>query len=351
MTAHLQAKRGDAHQLGPGWLSGPSFDLTFIVATTAVALISAGVVVARPSLWWPILLADLWLLGYHHVISTYSRLAMDAESRQLYRWMLTWLPIAVLAGVAAIGYGVGVWALTTTYFYWQWWHYTRQSWGVHRVYERKAGLAQPIENPRLVQAVFYMFPAWGILWRSAQGSDEFLGADFKVLPVPDVLAHSVGVIAMIGVLWLAVNRFAAWRRGQLPVAQTLYLTSHFVVFGFGYLLIDDINHGWLAINIWHNAQYILFVWYFNNQKYRDGLAPEARTLSWLSQTRRIGIYLVASFIVSSVVYLLIRETIALAITPIVVYQTINFHHYIVDSFIWKVRKKPMQETLGLSASS
>ena len=32
---------------------------------------------------------------------------------------------------------------------------------------------------------------------------------------------------------------------------------------------------------------------------------------------------------------------------IVLYQIINFHHYIVDATIWKVRKAPMRKTLGL----
>jgi len=33
---------------------------------------------------------------------------------------------------------------------------------------------------------------------------------------------------------------------------------------------------------------------------------------------------------------------------LIVYQTINFHHYIVDSMIWKLRRKPLQETLGVA---
>ena len=32
---------------------------------------------------------------------------------------------------------------------------------------------------------------------------------------------------------------------------------------------------------------------------------------------------------------------------IIVYQTINFHHYIVDSMIWKVRKPKIKQTLGI----
>ena len=39
---------------------------------------------------------------------------------------------------------------------------------------------------------------------------------------------------------------------------------------------------------------------------------------------------------------------AIALPTIIIYQTINFHHYIVDGLIWKARKKPMRKTLGLA---
>jgi hypothetical protein len=35
------------------------------------------------------------------------------------------------------------------------------------------------------------------------------------------------------------------------------------------------------------------------------------------------------------------------LAAMVVYQTINFHHYIVDSVIWKVRRKNIQQTLQI----
>ena len=35
---------------------------------------------------------------------------------------------------------------------------------------------------------------------------------------------------------------------------------------------------------------------------------------------------------------------------VVVYQTINFHHYVVDGLIWKVRKPRLQQTLALATS-
>ncbi|MEM8814747.1 MAG: hypothetical protein AAGE85_02910, partial [Pseudomonadota bacterium] len=35
------------------------------------------------------------------------------------------------------------------------------------------------------------------------------------------------------------------------------------------------------------------------------------------------------------------------VIAITIYQTINFHHYIVDSLIWKLRKPTIRKNLGL----
>jgi hypothetical protein len=37
-----------------------------------------------------------------------------------------------------------------------------------------------------------------------------------------------------------------------------------------------------------------------------------------------------------------------AMPMLVLYMTVNFHHYIVDGVIWKVRRKPLQQTLGIA---
>jgi hypothetical protein len=33
----------------------------------------------------------------------------------------------------------------------------------------------------------------------------------------------------------------------------------------------------------------------------------------------------------------------------IAFQAINFHHYLVDAVIWKVRRKPVRENLGVAA--
>src|SRR3546814_263402 len=131
-TAEIQS-------LPRGWLRGPAFDLTFIGGITVLALLSGGLVVAKPELFGLILLLDLWLLGYHHVIATYTRLCFDAASRRQHAFLLFGLPPLVLGAVVLLAAGLGTWTVPTLYLYWQWFHYTRQSWGVSQVYRRKAG--------------------------------------------------------------------------------------------------------------------------------------------------------------------------------------------------------------------
>ena len=52
------------------WLREPRFDIAFILGLPAMALLTGVVVLAQPSLFPVVLLFDLWVLGYHHVIST-----------------------------------------------------------------------------------------------------------------------------------------------------------------------------------------------------------------------------------------------------------------------------------------
>lgn len=335
-----------------GWLRGPGFDISFVVGTTAVALASGGLVLMNSKLFIPILLLDLWLLGYHHVIATYTRLCFDRGSLREHRFMIVWLPMMVLGGTLALVLGIGVWVIGSIYLYWQWFHYTRQSWGVSQVYRRKSG-GLVLEDERLTKAMFYLLPLWGILYRSSQAPEKFLGMEVWVVPVPELLVKGVGVLAIGALLLWGVLRAWAFWQGRGPVAHTVYMISHVTVFSVGYLVIEDLTHGWLVINIWHNAQYIFFVWLYNTNRFRDGIDERSPFLSTISQPENWWRYVAVCLAITTIIYGVIAgfgEHLLLLGLPslIILYQAINFHHYIVDSMIWKVREGPMQKTLGLS---
>src|SRR5689334_8750132 len=111
-----------------GWLRGLSFDAIYILGILAAALVSGWFVITNPGLFPAIFVLNAWLLGYHHVVSTFTRITFDKESLGEHRFLVVWLPLIMLAGVVVAWAIFGSWVLTTTYLYWQWWHYTRQSY-------------------------------------------------------------------------------------------------------------------------------------------------------------------------------------------------------------------------------
>jgi hypothetical protein len=340
-----------------GWLRSRSFDLGFIAGIAALALASGAIVVARPNLFGLVLFLDVWLLGYQHVVATYTRLCFDRDSFLTHRFLILWLPLMVLAATVGLAVGIGSWTLATLYFYWQWFHYTRQSWGISQAYRRKSG-GLVTESEGLSRLTFYLLPLWGILHRSHQAPGQFLGMELKTLPVPGLMVDMVGAAALVLLLWWLAGRLAAWWRSRLALAHTLFVLSHFAIFHVGYIQIDAINYGWLVLNIWHNAQYVAFVWLFNTNRFKGGVEPKARFLSMISQPDRKTVYFATCVGISTLMYV----SIALAVDgferhfevlflplALIVYQTINFHHYIVDSMIWKMRRKPVQKTLGIAS--
>ena len=333
-----------------GWLRGVAFDSTYIVGTASLAVVAGWLVISSPSLFPAIFLLNAWFLGYHHVASTFTRLTFDSDSLKRHRFLVTWLPVIVVAAVTVACVLVGSWVLTTVYLYWQWWHYTRQSYGISRIYQRKAGVVDDL----LHKSVIYALPVWGILYRSWQAPAQFLFTEVRVFPVPLWLVTAAALVALLAVVCWVVHTIRNWFAGTIAVAHTLYLCSHLLIFALAYLAISNINHGWLIVTVWHNCQYILTVWMFNNNRFNDALDSEHRFLSFISQRNRVFTYLGVCLLLSTVVYTALRLSvgwIAIATAtslPLfaIAFQAINFHHYLVDAIIWRRAAVSSQASTG-----
>jgi hypothetical protein len=331
------------------WLRGRTFDISFIAGTAAVALLAGHAVAREPSLFAAVLFLDLWLLGYHHVIATFTQIAFDSASVRQHRFLVMGLPPLVVLGTFGLAAVFGLWAIASLYLYWQWFHYTRQSYGISQAYVRKS--TPSVDDAGITKVALYLLPLWGILQRSADRPATFLGQDVKVLPIPPMVAELVGVCAIAACAYWLFGRLRAWHAGRLPTAHTLYMLSHFAIFYTGYIAIENINFGWLTINIWHNAQYILFVWLANNRRFQGRIDPEHRFLSRISQRQNVALYFVVCLGVTVAVYLTIQSVLtALTVVSIaymlLIYQSLNFHHYIVDAIIWRGNRRKAQGSSG-----
>lgn len=328
-----------------GWLKDPPFDLTLIVGVTALACAMGGAVAAWPALFLPLLTFHTWCFGFDHVIATYTKLAGLPEDRRRNRLLIVALPPVVFAATLAVGQSAGISVLNTTYFLFQWFHTTRQSWGIAQHYRRAAG-GMAWDPPWLSELTLWALPVVGMLHRCRQQPEKFLWMDLALPRVPGVaVAVAGGAAALLVAVWIGTRR-RAHRRGDLSLPHTLYVCTHFVVFGVAYLLIDDLHAGWLVVNVWHNVQYLAYVWMHNRARFDGGVRADARILSWLSQRGRLraAAYFAACLAVSTPLFAAIYAAGAridrwldgrVISLSLVFALALNFHHYIVDGLIWK----------------
>jgi len=319
------------------YIRSREFDSTLLLAPIFAGSAAALVVTADPRLYLILLVADLWLLGYHHVVATYTRLAFDTQSLRRNRV----LAVDLLVGVTLVTLGVamtaGAWVIASAFLYLQWFHYMRQGYGIARMYYRATPEGQiPGSRDVVADLALYLVPIYAIAQRTSTMGDKFLGLPVKVLVLPDAIVGLLGILAAAAVVaWLVKTILAAANETMDP-QYTGFIASHIAIFLVAYVFVADVNSGWLAIDVWHNFQYVLVVWMSNATRYASGVDPTARFLSRLSQPGRVTMYFACCLAITTIVYALLdRFTVlvlggGMAIT-LGIYMGINFHHYIVDA--------------------
>ncbi|MCZ8155692.1 MAG: hypothetical protein O9264_06215 [Leptospira sp.] len=344
------------------WIKGPYFDLAFIFGIVLLAGLMSGITVFWPLLFIPVLTVHSWLFGYEHLWATFTKLIAHPDDRKRHRTLIFIAPGFVLIGIVSVGYTFELRGLYVLYFFGQFFHTVRQSWGIAQTYRRTAGGIKwdPI---RLSEITLWSVPIWGLLHRCAQQPEEFLFQNFWLPTVPQTVVYIFGSASCLLWSYWIFTRVAAFKRGEFAVGHTLYMLSHFAVYFFSYILIEELCSGWLLVNVWHNVQYIAFVWVYNRKRFVNGRDAKAPLLSWLSQagSLRAIFYILATIAFALPFYYLLPQlgltldTIFKAVAvpiAVILAMSLTFHHYIVDGIIWKSQNdqsmKEMFEPKGAS---
>ncbi len=321
------------------------FDLIFIFGTLLLASTMAGVTVFWPLLFLPMLTVHSWLFGYEHLWATYTKLLLHPDDRTRHQTLILMVPILILFGLLLLGNTFGLMGVYLLYFFGQFFHTVRQSWGLTQVYRRQAG-GISWDNEHLSEVTIWSVPIWGLLHRCSQRPDEFLFQDFWLPPVPQSFVQMAGSVSFLLWSYWFYLRLIDLKQGRLVFGHTLYMISHLLVFFGAYIWIDELCSGWLLVNVWHNVQYIAFVWIYNRNRFVNGVDPSSRVLSWLSQrgAKQAALYFLVTVLVALPIYYLLPklgfildDLVKNTAVPIAVIlaMTLTFHHYIVDGIIWK----------------
>lgn len=282
-----------------------------------------------------------WFVAQPHFVSTYTRVRFTGQYLRQNIFLIGILPVLVFCTLLALYKIFGLWIYMSLYMYVQWFHFTRQSYGVSRFYRRRSG--GTLADDTLTDLVIYAMPIWGILRWSMRKPDFYLGLPVKVFPVSVSLDPWIGTIVFgLTVAWMA-GRFVQWRRGTMPVLHTVYVATHLVMFAVCYVWTPVLEYGWAAIGIWHSIQYLMFVWLFTNQKQK---APGGSKTFFekLSTVKYLPVYILLVFGFSVCLFAgwkhignLLQANL---IVPLLLFMgTIIFHHYIVDAIIWRRPKQ------------
>jgi hypothetical protein len=340
-----------APALPRGYIYNSAFDAGLLTLPLTAGVAAASMATATPVLFPLLLLADLWLLGYHHVVATYTRLAFDRSTFTANRFLALDLLTIVVVATLALAFTAGAWVVASAFFYLQWFHYMRQGYGISRMFYRAAAAGQASPAPAhdwITNVVIYLVPIYGMVDRSSTMGSQFLSMPIKTVALPEPVILMFGGAAAIAVgLWI-LRCARDMVRGHFDLPYTLFVASHVAIFQLAYVAIDDANVGWLAINVWHNCQYVMVVWMVNAKRYARGVDPSARLLSTISQPERAVAYFATCIGISTVIYFGLDRLAVPALggglaASVGLYMGINFHHYIVDALIWKRRRAAAQQ--------
>lgn len=341
--ASMQGAAATAAAPSRSYVWDGSFDNTLLVAPIALGILAAAVVTSNPALYAAVVLADLWFLGYHHVISTYTRLGLSPYSLRQNRFLAVDLLVVIVLATTALAFTAGAWVVASAFLYLQWFHYMRQGYGISRMYFRTTPGGQTAGARDLIaDAVIYIVPIYAIAHRSTTMGEMFLAMPVKTIVPPQALVTMLAVAASVAVGVWFVRMGLRVGSNTADVRHEGFILSHVVIFLLGYVWTDDANVGWLAINVWHNLQYVLVVWMVNVKKYGGRVDANEPLLSRISQPGRPLTYFACCLLITTIVYLGLNRFTVLVMggglaATLGLYMGINFHHYVVDALIWKRR--------------
>jgi hypothetical protein len=318
------------------WVRSPSYDVLTLLGVPALA---AAVAV----LGWPGFVAGIgpWyqaLAANPHLTATYVRLGTEPGLRQRWRAATFLLPAGLLLAVLLVYFTTeraGLTALVTLTIAWAYWHYTRQSWGVARLYQRRLSAADAQDRWLLSLAIHVPAVAAAVWWLR-QAPPWLIGLPMFTVPVPEVLAWAlvvVGPLALLPALWRAYQGAGAGRVGRLDLVTAVMNAA---VFYLALVINPWPEVGYWAVSLWHTVQYLAIVY-----------ATQARVavaqggfLHWW--TARPWLYyagvVVAAFLILAVPFRFARAVgvpdMAVTVAGITVWLVVTLHHYLLDTLIW-----------------
>ena len=341
------------------WIGRPYIDIIFILSPPFISLL---IVVLFPGLFrnndglsdmsWVILVL---MIDVAHVYSTFYRTYLDPQAFQHQRFLLYSIP---LAGFVC---GVLLYSLSSLLFwrvlaYVAVFHFVRQQYGFMRVYSRretKHRISRLLDTVAVYAATLYPLLYWHL--GGPKNFNWFIEGDFVYLRSANLLDIITVLYFMMVFAWLVKEIREYVLTGQLNIPKISVILGTMLSWYFGIVYFNGDMAFTLLNVVSHGVPYMALVWLYGRKNY---LHPGKgnRFLKLVFSSSGIIVFLGLLFLFAyaeeglwdmavwkehSTVFgsgqgWRINEILLSILVPLLALPQIT--HYILDGFIWKIRK-------------
>jgi hypothetical protein len=296
----------------------------------------------QQNLWTMVLLSN----SAHFAGST-VRLYTKKDTFRDLRFLTMGLPaaaMAVLALALAHPHDFGA-HLQALYLTWSPYHYSAQAYGIAMIYCYRSGRQWSPQSKRWIR-IACLLPFVVLFLSPGAGAGIGWLVPAAVLGHPDVELARAAVVGALAAVSLALPVVlllvhAQGKRPALPLISFLAVLSNAVwLAGVGYV---DVS--WVAlITVFHGLQYLAILTIFH---VRERLQRPENSRPWW---RHAGSFYLACLVLGYLLFQVWPHAFVLAgfgfvESSLLVVAVINIHHFIVDAYIWRLRRDPNYATL------
>ncbi|MCA9008594.1 MAG: tetratricopeptide repeat protein [Planctomycetaceae bacterium] len=337
----------------PSWILSARLDLLLIIGTPI--LLVPAVIAARADAGvreLVLLVTAIAAIGHH--LPGMLRAYGDAALFRRFRVRFIAAPITFLLVAMMLDYSRNATKLLV--LFWGTWHFLMQSYGFARIYDAKSksfsNLTAWLDYGLCVSwfITFNLFDLEGF----ADSLLTLYASGLPLLPPRATNAFCYGWAIVTGLITVAfighhVLRFIEGK--PVSYSKLMMLGAHLGLLGWVTLAMDDYILALGVFAIAHDIQYLAIVWEFNRRRMTQ-LERSPGLLSALFRPERSMIILYIGLVTAYGFLELVDENYDGKIQPLALLLTVStLLHYYYDGFIWKVRERSNQDTLGLSAEN
>ncbi len=309
------------------WLLAKWSDIAFL--HVGIALLAVPVVVLAnwfPDLWPSLFWTWTLLFSVPHQSATIWRLATEQRLKMQFPILYLAGPVALLVATLLLVISGFSSQLATVWLFGQIWHVSAQNFGIMRKYARVSAAPRGLAAI-LAEFLNFSFPIVAFVHCLQNSAQQLFWYPLSIpagqlIGTANHIAELACLLALVLYVFVESNQ---WRRGISIGKRPMILGSILGVHFLACYLITNITWAYLAVSLWHSAQYLAF-----SEHHRRNITSGRN--SFLT-------FLLGILAISCIVRLTFSIADLFSATVLAALQfSFAFHHYWCDSLIWKSRR-------------